>query len=63
MKMTEYIINSEFTIENKLNYQSVIELLCDRLNTDSHHNCFVSKSKIILNISVVRYSTYFKYCV
>ncbi|CAG2176171.1 unnamed protein product, partial [Oppiella nova] len=41
MKMTEYIINSEFTIENKLNYQSVIELLCDRLNTDSHHNCFI----------------------
>ena len=43
--MCEYIIESEFIVENKLNYQSVIDLLIERLNTNSDSNCLVSITK------------------
>ena len=40
--MCEYIIESEFVVENKLNNESVIDLLIECLNTNSDSNCLVS---------------------
>ncbi|XP_054166584.1 luciferin 4-monooxygenase-like [Oppia nitens] len=40
-KMYEHIVDSNLCVENKLNYQSVIDLIIDRLHTNSDDNLFI----------------------